>query len=188
VAGPLDEVRERVAAVRARIAAACARAGRDPAEVTLVGASKGQPVERLAAAWEAGVRVFGENRVQEAQRKAPELPSAVEWHLIGPLQSNKAKAAVELFPVVHSIDRVKIGRLLDQEAAARCRPLDGFLEVNLGAEPSKHGFPAAGLAEAITPLAGLPWLRLTGLMAIPPEAASAEAMRPWFRRLRELRD
>jgi len=156
--------------------------------VTLVGASKHQPVERLRAAWEAGVRVFGENRVQEAQQKAPELQAAVEWHLIGPLQSNKAKAAVELFSVVHSVDRVKIGLLLDREAAARGRHLDGFLEINLGAETSKHGFPAEGLPAAVAPLAGLSGLRLVGLMAIPPEEASAEAMRPWFRRLRELRD
>jgi hypothetical protein len=134
------------------------------------------------------VRVFGENRVQEAQRKASELPAAVEWHLIGPLQSNKVKTTLGLFTVVHSVDRVKIGQLLDREAAARRRPLDGFLEVNLGAEPSKHGFPAAQLAAAIAPLGGLPWLRLVGLMAIPPEETSAEAMRPWFRRLRELRD
>lgn len=174
--------------MRARIAAACRRSGRDPAEVTLVGASKGQPVERLRAAWDAGLRVFGENRVQEAQRKAAELPVEIEWHLLGPLQSNKARAAAGLFRAVHAIDRVKIGRALDHEAAARGAVLDGFLEVNLGGEESKHGFPPAGLAAAIAPLAGLAHLRFVGLMAVPPEESSAEAMRPWFARLRALRD
>jgi hypothetical protein len=156
--------------------------------VTLVGASKGQPVARLLAAWEAGVRVLGENRVQEAQGKAPELPPEVEWHLIGPLQSNKVKAAAELFSTVHSVDRAKIGLLLEREAAARGRSLQGFLEVNLGGEATKHGFPADGLAAAAAPLAGLAHLRIVGLMAIPPQEEDPEAMRPWFRRLRELRD
>jgi pyridoxal phosphate enzyme (YggS family) len=174
--------------VRACIAAASRRSGRDPAAVTLVGASKGQPVERLRAAYDAGLRIFGENRVQEAQRKAAQLPLEIEWHLLGPLQSNKAKAAAGLFRTVHAIESVEIGLALEHEAAARGAVVDGFLEVNLGGEQSKHGFPAAGLAEAIAPLAGLAHLRLVGLMAVPPEEASAEAMRPWFRRLRALRD
>lgn len=180
-------VAARVAEIRQRIGAACARCGRDPGAVTLVGASKRQPVERLLAAWEAGLRVFGENRVQEAQEKRPRLPPEAEWHLLGPLQSNKVKAAVELFDVVHSVDRVKIARALDRQAAASGRRLSCFLEVNLGEETSKHGFPSSGLADALRPLAELPALRFLGLMAIPPPADRPEDSRPWFRTLRELR-
>ena len=182
------EVAERLAAVRERIAAAARRAGRDPAEVVLVGASKRQPPERLRAAWAAGLRVFGENRVQEAEEHREILPAEVDWHLIGPLQSNKAKRAVELFSTVHSVDRVKIAERLDREAAELGIVLPCFLEVNLGGEASKSGFPVEGLAARVAPLAGLSHLRVVGLMAIPPMAEDPEASRPWFRRLRGLRD
>jgi pyridoxal phosphate enzyme (YggS family) len=98
------------------------------------------------------------------------------------------KVALDLFRVVHSIDRPKIATALDREAAGRGLTLSGFLEINLGGEPSKHGFPPEGLAAAVAPLAGLAHLRIAGLMAIPPEADDPEGSRPWFRRLRELRD
>jgi pyridoxal phosphate enzyme (YggS family) len=182
---PIDE---RVRQIQARIGEACARAGRDPGSVTLVGASKEQPVARLRQAYDAGLRIFGENRVQEAQRKAGELPGDVEWHLLGPLQTNKAKAAVELFRVCHAVDRAKAADALARAAAAGGAEIAAFLEVNLGSEASKHGFAPAGLAAEARPLASLPGLRVVGLMAIPPLAESAEGMRPWFRRLRELRD
>jgi pyridoxal phosphate enzyme (YggS family) len=183
-----EEVAARLAAVRQAIAEACARSGRRPEEVVLVGASKVQPVAVLRAAWEAGLRVFGENRVQEAAAKRPELPAAIDWHLIGPLQSNKVKQALDLFSTVHSVDRPKIAQALDREAAERGCRLTGFLEVNLGDEASKHGFPADELAEAVRPLAGLAHLTIVGLMAIPPLGGEPEASRPWFRRLRGLRD
>jgi PLP dependent protein len=183
-----DPLGERLGEIRERIAAACARAGRRPEEVTLVGASKTQPPERLAAAFAAGLRVFGENRVQEAAAKVGELPGAIEWHLIGPLQSNKARAAAELFAVVESVDRPKIARALDAEAARLGRRIPCFVEVNLGSEESKHGFPAAGLLQALEPLRACRHLEIVGLMAIPPLAADPEASRPWFRRLRALRD
>ncbi|HVS02662.1 MAG TPA: YggS family pyridoxal phosphate-dependent enzyme [Thermoanaerobaculia bacterium] len=181
-------VGERVAAVRRRIAAACARCGRRPESVTLVAASKGQPPDKLLAAWGAGVRVFGENRVQEAAAKQPALPPTAEWHLLGPLQSNKVRAAVELFVTIHSLDREKIVRALDREAARRGVARQGFIEVNVGEEPSKHGFAPAGLIAALRPLAGLAALRLVGLMAIPPYSEDPEGARPWFRRLAGLRD
>jgi PLP dependent protein len=182
----------RFAAVREEIAAACARSGRSPATVTLLGASKTQPAATLAAAYGLGLRFFGENRVQEALAKRAELPPeivrGIEWHLIGPLQSNKVKAALDLFTVIHSLDRPKIALALDREAAERGLALQGFLEVNLGGEASKHGFAPEGLAEAVAPLAGLAHLKVVGLMAIPPEAEDPEGSRPWFRRLRALRD
>lgn len=187
--------------MRERIAAACRRARRDPAAVTLLGASKKHPAADLVPFLGAGLRLLGENRVQEAQAKQRQLaalaaagdlpgfsPQDVEWHLIGPLQSNKVRLAVDLFRAVQSVDRPEIAAALDQEAARRGLVLTGLIEVNLGGEPSKHGFAAAGLAEAVRPLAALSHLRLAGLMAIPPAAASPAAARPWFRRLRELRD
>jgi pyridoxal phosphate enzyme (YggS family) len=178
----------RVAAVRAEIAAACARAGRDPGAVTLVAASKSQPAELLREAWEAGVRVFGENRVQEAAGKRGALPPEAEWHLLGPLQSNKTRAALELFGTFHALDRPKIFHAVAGEAARRGVRVDAFAEVNVGEEASKHGLPPAGLAAALEPLATLPGLRLVGLMAIPPFEEDPEASRRWFARLRALRD
>jgi len=197
-------VAERVEAIRRRVANACERAGRDPAGVTLLGAAKLQPVERLAAACAAGLAVIGENRVDEAEAhrealaaRAPDAagpPDAadaadtVEWHLIGPLQSNKARRAAELFDAVHSIDRLKIARVLDRHLGDLGRRVPALIEVNLGGEETKHGFAPAGLAEAVRPLADLEHLEISGLMAIPPPSGDPEGMRPWFRRLRELRD
>jgi len=181
-------VTERLAWIRSRIEEACRRGGRPAGSVILVGASKTQAPALLAEAWAAGLRVFGENRVQEAVTKSAELPLGIEWHLIGPLQSNKVRPAVELFRAVHSIDRIRIAEALDREAASRGKTLDGFLEINLGHEESKHGFHPEGLAEAVRPLAKLSNLRIAGLMAIPPPGETAEDSRPWFRRLRELRD
>jgi PLP dependent protein len=184
----MSDVAARLARVRDSIAEACARTGRRPEEVVLVGASKTQPAAVLREAWEAGLAVFGENRVQEALAKSRELPAGIEWHLIGPLQSNKVRAALDLFRVIHSIDRASIAGAVDREARARGLRLPVFLEVNLGGEESKHGFPAEGLAEAVRPLADLEHLQVMGLMAIPPQEDDPEAARPWFRRLRALRD
>jgi hypothetical protein len=179
-----------LADVRARIAAAAREAGRDPDAVTLVAVSKMQPAERIEAVLAAGHRVFGENRVQEAEAHQATLDggAAVDWHLIGPLQSNKAKRAVELFTTVHSVDRLKIARYLDREARERGAVLDCFLEVNLAGEESKAGFPARDLAARVAPVAELGSLRVAGLMAIPPNPFDPEESRPWFRRLRELSD
>lgn len=180
------DVAERLREIESRITAACERAGRHPRDVTLVGAGKRQPVEKLVAAHEAGLRVFGENRVQEASAKIGQLPDSAEWHLLGPLQSNKAKKAAQLFDCVHSVDRIKIARALDREALAAERVLTGFLEVNLGSEPTKHGFAAEDLAGQVEGLAGLGSLRIVGLMAIPPREETEAAARSWFRRLRAL--
>jgi pyridoxal phosphate enzyme (YggS family) len=193
----LAELPARLAEVRERIAAAAARAGRRPEDVTLIGVTKTHPAALVEAAWKAGVRAVGENRVQEALGKNRELahlppPSeGPEWHLIGPLQSNKVRAALDLFRTIHSIDRPKIAEAIDREATARGLRVDGFLEVNVGGEESKHGFPADGFAEAVRPLAGFQGpegLRIVGLMAIPPFGDAPEASRRWFVRLRELRD
>jgi len=184
----VSDVALRLARIQERVAAAARRSGRDPAEIALVGASKLQPVAALAEAYAAGLRRFGENRVQEASAKVPALPADIEWHLLGPLQSNKVRLAVEGFTFFHAVDRPSIARALDQEARRRGKVLTGLVEVNLGGEASKHGFAPESLATASAPLAALEHLRISGLMAIPPPGDDAEASRPWFRRLRELRD
>ncbi len=181
-------VADRVQQVRERIAIACDRSRRDPADVTLVGASKSQPIERMQDAWEAGVKIFGENRVQEALTKMEVLPPEVEWHLIGPLQSNKARKVAPRFRNVHSIDRVKIAHTLAREAISCQRTLQGFLEINLGNEATKHGFSPETVIDEVRPLAELEGLEIVGLMAIPPFEEVAEKMRKWFRLLREIRD
>lgn len=177
-----------LAAVERRIVEACGRAGRERASVTLVGASKTHAPEILREAYDAGLRVFGENRVQEGQRKAPELPQDCLWHLLGPLQTNKVKPAVTLFSVFHAVDRAKVALALEQECAARGLVREAFLEINLGNEESKHGFAPATLVEEAAPLAALAHLRVIGLMAIPPVEEDPGKARAWFQRLRALRD
>ena len=179
---------ERLSAIQESISSACARSGRSPEEVTLLGVSKRQPLERMREALAAGLRTFGENQVQEAVRKSAELPPDVDWHFIGHLQSNKAKPAARLFSTIHSVDRLKIARHLDKESRLLGRRLRVFLEVNLGAETNKHGFGCDELTSAIGPLRALEGLEFVGLMAIPPYEQDLERARQWFRRLRELRD
>ena len=185
----MPDIGERYLRITRRIEDACRRSGRNPGEVTLVGASKTQPPEVLAEAWRAGLRVFGENRVQEALAKSRELGSyEIDWHLIGPLQTNKVKPALDLFRTIQSIDRPRVAEALDREAGRRGIRLTGLLEVNVGREESKHGFLPEDLLESARPLADLEHLKIVGLMAIPPQEDDPEASRPWFRRLRELRD
>lgn len=156
--------------------------------MTIVGASKRQPLDRLVSAYEDGLRCFGENRVQEAEDKQPQLASDIDWHLIGPLQSNKARRAVASFSTVHSVDRLKIARRLGRAAGDADRPLDVFLQINVGDEDSKHGFAAADLRGEglLCELLEIDHLRWRGLMAIPPPEEDPDRARSWFRALREL--
>ena len=188
-----DNISARVAAVHQRIAAACARAGRNTAEVTLVAVSKTVEPARIRAAIAAGVRVLGENRVQEAQSKLAELRALgveqqAQWHLIGHLQSNKARRAVELFDAVHSVDSLKLAEKLNQAAGELNKRLPIFIEVNLGGEDSKAGLAPADVLPLCEAASKFAQLELKGLMAVPPFFAEAEMVRPYFRRLRELRD
>ncbi len=176
------EIAARVAEVTARIERAAARAGREPGTVTLVAVSKTRPQGDLLAAWEAGVRHFGENRVQEAEAKFPSLPEGAVRHLVGPVQSNKANRAARVADVVQSVDSAELARRLDRAAAAAGKRLAVYLEVNLGGEATKAGVPpgeAAALAAAVRELGALD---LRGLMAIPPPGVT----RPHLARLREL--
>ncbi len=183
-----ESLADRLRHLESRLAAACSRSGRNRDTVVLIAVSKQQPLALLREAVAAGIRVFGENQVQEAVAKSAELPVDLDWQLIGTLQSNKIKPAARLFSAIHSLDRLKIVRLLAAEAGRIQRVLQGFIQVHLGDEATKHGFPAVGLAEAVRPLADLEWLRVVGLMALPPYADNPEDSRPWFRQLRELRD
>jgi len=173
--------------VRQRIALACAAAQRDVRSVTLLAVSKTFPVTDLREAFDAGQREFGENYVQEALDKIDALAALpIEWHLIGPLQSNKTRVVAERFHWVHSVDRLKIGQRLSQQRPVQLPPLNVCLEVNISGEPSKSGLALEEVADVAHAVAALPRLRLRGLMAIPEPAATFEAQRVPHRRLREL--
>ena len=177
-----------VAAVRERISAAAARAGRDPGGVRLVAVTKSVDLARIAEAVDAGVLDLGENRVQEAVAKADQLPDAVRWHLLGHLQHNKAGRAAGLFGTVHSVDSVRIGESL---AARRPEPLGDLavlLEVELTGLAGHTGFTEAGLSAGLAALRGVPRLRVAGLMTMAPPVDDPAAARPTFARLRRLRD
>ncbi len=180
-------------AVKDRILAACSAAGRDPAEVRLLAVSKTWPPAALRVAAEAGQRAFGENYVQEALPKIAALADlGLEWHFIGPLQSNKTRAVAERFAWVHSIDRLKIAERLSAQRPAGMPPLEVCVEVNVSGEESKSGCAPEEAPALCRAVAALPNLRLRGLMAIPepvPGAAPDSAVvRRRFARLRELRD
>jgi pyridoxal phosphate enzyme (YggS family) len=179
IAGNIERVRE-------RLARAAERSGRRPADVLLIAVSKTVDVERMRAAVAAGVAALGENRVQEARSKVAELGRPVAWHLIGHLQTNKARDAVELFDVIHSLDRVELARELERRAAARGQVVEALLQVNVAAEASKGGVGADLVGETLDIVGKLPHVRVRGLMTIPPEVERADDARPWFRRLREL--
>ncbi len=183
----MDGFRERLARVEHDIAGACARVGRRRADVTLVAASKSQPIDVLRHAVTCGIRIFGENRVQEGRDKAAHLPG-VTWHLLGPLQSNKVRMALEVFGTLHALDRPSIIAAVDREAGRRGRRVAAFIEVNLALEPSKHGFAPTDLVGQREVFESVEHLDLLGLMAIPPAGTDAEASRPWFRQLAALRD
>lgn len=184
-------IADRVAAVRERIARAAERASRPPGDVTLVAVSKTFPAESVRDAFAAGVRHFGENRVQEATDKIEALsdlrPAGLRWHLIGHLQSNKARRAASLFDVIHSVDSADLAERVAGAAAASGRNLPVLVQVDLAGEETKSGVPPEGLPEALARMRALAGLRVSGLMVLPP-LLDAEDVRPYFRRLRALRD
>jgi len=185
----MSEVRENILRIRERIAAAAARASRDPAAVRLMGVTKTVGDDRIRQAVEAGIDIIGENYVQEAKRKIELLGKSVEWHFIGHLQTNKARFAVRLFDMIHSVNRMSLAEELNRRASAAgvvCRVL---IEVNLAGEESKSGAPpgeAPGLIRAIA--AGMPNLSIRGLMTMAPWYDDPEKARPCFAGLRALRD
>jgi len=174
-------IAENLAAVESRIAAACARAGRKRSDVTLIAVSKTFPADYIDEAIAAGVTHIGENRVQEARDKKPQVRAAARWHLIGHLQSNKAKDAVRIFDVIETVDSVE---LAEKIAKASDTARDVLLQVNIGDEPQKSGIDPKTVPNIVQQIRAIKGIRLTGLMAIPPIGDP----RKHFRRLRELRD
>jgi pyridoxal phosphate enzyme (YggS family) len=184
----MPSLQENLESVRERIASAAERAGRNVSEIELVAVSKTHPAEVIREASEAGQVLFGENRVQEALAKIPLLPGKLRWHLIGHLQSNKVRKALPHFELIHGVDSLDLARDIDRIAGE-----EGFfprllLEVNVSGEGSKHGFDPSVLERHLEELLALPRLQIEGFMTMAPLAPEAQASRPHFRFLRELRD
>lgn len=185
-----SDVAHNLSEVRARIAATAERAGRDVAEIKLVAVSKTHPASVVREAIAAGVTTFGENKVQEAESKIDELGrGAAEWHLIGHLQSNKARRAVQLFDVIHSVDSLELAQRLERICIEEGRDtLSVFAHVDLAGEATKSGIMESDLPELAAFLIGCKCLRFDGLMILPPYFEDPEATRPYFKRLRAIRD
>ena len=182
------EIGANIARVRVRIAEAALRGGRQPESVQLVAVTKTVGPERIRQAAACGLRVFGENRVQEARAKVSEVPG-VSWHLIGSLQRNKVKEALRLFEVIHSVDSVGLAEELSRRSMERgTRRAEVLLQVNISQEPQKHGVAPEEAERVVGAVLDLQGLRLRGLMGMAPLVDTPEAARPSFRRLRELRD
>jgi len=180
-------IAENIARVQERIAAACRRAGRATSDVKLLAVTKTVAPDRIRLAYEAGLRDFGENRVQEAAAKRPALSDlTVTWHLIGHLQSNKAKPARELFHWIHSVDSLHLAERLHRAAVSSGDRLPVLLEVNLGGETTKSGVGENEVMPLAEQLASLETLEIRGLMVIPPFFEDPEQARPFFQRLRQL--
>ncbi|MCX7868651.1 MAG: YggS family pyridoxal phosphate-dependent enzyme [Terrimicrobiaceae bacterium] len=175
-------------AVRGRIAAACARAGRAPGSVALVAVSKTQPPEVVRAAHAAGIGLFGENRVQELVAKVPECPSSITWHLIGHLQTNKIRKALPLCALLHGVDSLDLARGIERIAGELGLFPSILVEVNVSGEASKFGVRPESLPAVLEEVLRLRRVELRGLMTIAPLASDPEAARPHFRALRQLRD
>jgi PLP dependent protein len=173
-----------------QIASACRKAGRDEREVALMAVSKVHPAEAILEAYEAGQRLFGENRVQEYEQKSAQLGhlNDATFHLIGPLQSNKTNKAVQLFDQIDAVDLLKIAQRLDTAAKALDKILPILIEVKLSHEESKHGIAPNELLPMLDAIRELPNIRAVGLMTVPPWSEDPETARPYFRELRKLRD
>ena len=183
-------IADRVAAVRERIARAAARAGRRENDVTLVAVAKTHPPERVREAFAAGLRDFGENKVQEAEAKIAALSdlAGARWHMIGHLQGNKARKAVTLFDLIHSVDDLSLAGRLEKAAAEQGRLVRALVQVDLAGEKTKFGLDEAHLFPALEALRGMKSLRVEGLMGFPPYSEDPDEVRPFFKRLRQLRD
>lgn len=172
--------------VRERINEAAARCGRDPRAIKLLAACKSQSAAQIQAAIEAGIRNFGENYVQEAQAKRAVIKEPVEWHMIGHLQRNKVRAALELFDLIESLDSLELAGELDKEGRKRGKMVRAYVEVNLGGEESKSGIASAQVEPLLRAAGEFSNLSIEGLMAVPPFRENPEEVRPYFRRLKEL--
>jgi hypothetical protein len=183
----VTQIAQNLEEVKRRISAAAYKAGRDPQQVRLVAVSKTVPLARIKEAMAAGQNLFGENYLQEARGKIAALTEGVSWHFIGHLQSNKAKGAVELFDLIHGVDRLKLATALNAAAAQMGKVQAILIQVDLAGEAGKSGAEPGTAPELLWEISILPHLKVAGLMTMPPFLAP-EAVRPYFRALRELRD
>jgi PLP dependent protein len=184
-----EHIPQRLAEIRNRIADAAGRAGRTASDVRLIAVSKTHPIEAVRAAAEAGQRDFGENKVQEALQKiAQSADTSLRWHLIGHLQSNKARKAASIVGAIHAIDNVDLLKRIDQAARDTGRTVDVLIQVDLALEDTKHGTPVEDVPAVVQAAAECTAARLTGLMLLPPLVDDPQDARPWFARLRALRD
>lgn len=188
VAKGFMSIAENLKTVKDRIAAAARRAGREPSSVALVAVTKTVEPDRIRAAVAAGATILGENRVQEAREKIEKLGNIASWHLIGTLQKNKAKYAVKLFDLIHSVDSVDLARELDRQAAKAGKAQDVLIEVNIAGEASKTGAAYSDAVRLVREAAKLGNIRILGLMTMPPYSENPEDSRPHFRKLRGLAD
>lgn len=182
----MSGIAENIANIRQRITAACRRADRNPDAVHLIAVSKVKPAADIDAAFASGQRLFGESYVQEFRDKAPHVQSPVEWHYIGGLQSNKVKYLRGKVAMIHSVDRLSLAEEIShqwQKIDTTCKIL---LQVNIGEEEQKSGTTPENLEQLVRSIAKLPNLQICGLMCLPPYCTNAEAVRPYFRRMREL--
>ncbi|HPC73166.1 MAG TPA: YggS family pyridoxal phosphate-dependent enzyme [Syntrophales bacterium] len=184
----MSEIRNNIRIVRETIAEAALRTGRKASDVRLMAVTKTVDDERIMEAIDCGVDIIGENYVQEAKRKIEKMGKKVEWHMIGYLQSNKAKYAVRIFDMIHSVDRTSLARELDRRARAADRPMKILIEVNLSGEATKSGVRREDIPALLRELSALDYLSVQGLMTMAPWFDDPEDARPFFRMLRELRD
>jgi pyridoxal phosphate enzyme (YggS family) len=184
----MSEIEGNLREIRDRLHRTCATGGRDPSSVRLVAVSKTFPAADIREALAAGQRCFGESKLQEAEPKIAGLPAGLEWHFIGRVQRNKVRKILPLFGCVHAVDSLKLAVYMDGVAGEMGLRPEVFLQVDQAGEETKGGFTPDALREAMPALAALANLRIVGLMSIPPAAENPEESRPWFRRLRELRD
>ena len=174
--------------IQQRIKAACARSNRDPGSVTLLAVSKGQSPDTVRAAADLGLTLFGENRVQEAKAKISLCPGKLRWHMIGHLQSNKARDAVDFFAMIQSVDSLALAQELNRRAEQAAKRVPILLEVNIAGEASKFGYKPDALLAEFNQLNSLPRLEIHGLMTIAPWTQLPERVRPVFRQCRELKE
>lgn len=185
----MGEIAKNLQQVKERIERAAARSGRDPGGIRLIAVTKTVSIERIKEAMEAGATIFGENYIQEARQKIEEIGQAgIQWHFIGHLQTNKAKYAVRLFDVIHSVDSIKLARELDTRALAEGKSVDCLIEVHLSQEESKFGISEERVPELAHEMTGLKNISLRGLMTMPPYFDDPELSRPYCIALRRLKE
>lgn len=179
-------IRENIELVEKKIEEACKRAGRDCSQVHLIAVSKTKPVEMLEEAYNAGIRDFGENRVQELMEKMPVLPEDIRWHMIGHLQRNKVKYIVDKVFLIHSVDSLRLAQEIEKEAAKKGVSVNILVEVNVAEEESKFGMTASETVSLVEEIAKLPHIRIKGLMTIAPYVEDSEENRRYFAKLKQI--